>query len=206
MQWILESLRNKYLRIHEYVHKHIPIYISKYTNSYIHKHTYMPHIQALVVWNPIFSSKYFLIYISSQQIENILPNLFNFTTKKHICKCRQWLNRLQDHKCGIVIYFHIHSIFVSYRSPDMSLWCRIYNNGRIVWDLMTGVFHVFPSIMIEWGSVWSVEFVCWSLPYYNKIMRSIPIPCLERMYVCIPCEYIFEEFRYVFIYNFMITL
>ena len=97
MQWILESLRNKYLRIHGYVHKHIPIYISKYTNSYIHKHTYMPNIQALVVWTPIFSSKYFLIYISSRQLGNILPNLFNFTTKKHICKCRQWLNRLQNH-------------------------------------------------------------------------------------------------------------
>ena len=97
MQWILESLRNKYLRIHEYAQKHIPIYLSKYTNSYIHKHTYMPHIQALVVWTPIFSSKYFLICVSSQQLENILPNLFNFTTKKHICKCRHWLNRLHDH-------------------------------------------------------------------------------------------------------------
>ena len=150
MQWMLESLRKKYLRIHEYVHKHIPMYISKYTNSYIHKHTYMPHIQALG-GEIQFSSEYFLFDISSQEIKNILPGLFNFATKKHICKCRQWLNRLQDHRCGIVIYFRIQSIFVSYRLPDMSLWCRIYNNRRIVWDKMTGVFHLFPSIMNYWG-------------------------------------------------------
>ena len=153
MQCILESLRNEYLRIHEYAHKHIPIYISKHINSYIDKHTYMPHIQALGGMKSNIYFKELPLYISTQQIKNVLPDSFNFTTKKYICKCRQRLNILQDNQCGTVIYFRIYSIFESYRSPDMSLWCIIYNNRRSVWDLMTGVVHVFPSIMNERGSV-----------------------------------------------------
>ena len=86
-----------WILLHGYVHKLIPIYISKYINSYIYKHTYMPHIKAL---GGTKSNIFFEVLPYSYKFttnKNILPDLFNFTTKRYICKCRQWLNRLQDH-------------------------------------------------------------------------------------------------------------
>ena len=93
-------------------------YLNTQINTYIKTHIF-PIYRHWVVWNPIFSSKYFLIYISSQQIKHILPDLFNFTTKKHICKCREWLNRLQD----------LNAALLSISAYIASL----YRTGRLIW-------------------------------------------------------------------------